>query len=49
MADYPNQIIDKLDATCTQEAWPLIGLAILDIAVVALAVYIIGTLANSLL
>lgn len=48
MPDYPSQYIDKLDAACTKEAWPLIGLYILDIAVVAAAIYIIGEIANSL-
>lgn len=48
MADYPNQFIDKLDAACTKEAWPLIGFFILDMAVVAAAIYIIGEIANSL-
>lgn len=48
MADYPNQYIDKLDAACTKEAWPLIGFFILDMAVVAVAIYIIGEIANSL-
>ena len=48
MADYPNQYIDKLDAACTREAWPLIGLYILDMVVMALALYIVGLIANSL-
>ena len=48
MPDYPSQYIDKLDAACTKEAWPLIGLYVLDIAVVAVAIYIIGEIANSL-
>jgi hypothetical protein len=38
MPDYPGQFIDKLNAACTTEAWPLIGSFILDIAVVALAI-----------
>ena len=49
MADYPQEFINKLDATSTKEAWPLLGLFLLDIAVVAVAVYIVGELANSLL
>lgn len=49
MAEYPKQFIDKLDATCGEEAWPLIGLFILDMIVVAAAVYIVGEIANSLL
>lgn len=48
MADYPNQYIDKLDATCTKEAWPLIGFYTLDLIVMAVALYIVGMIANSL-
>ncbi|HSB12713.1 MAG TPA: hypothetical protein VLM38_24700 [Blastocatellia bacterium] len=48
MADYPQEFINKLDAAATKEAWPLIGLYILDIAVMAVAIYIVGELANSL-
>jgi hypothetical protein len=48
MADYPNQYIDKLDAACTKEAWPLIGFFVLDLVVVALALYVVGMIANSL-
>jgi hypothetical protein len=49
MAEYPKQFIEKLDAQCGKEAWPLIGLFALDLVVVAVAVYIVGELANSLL
>jgi hypothetical protein len=49
MAEYPKQYIEKLDAECGKEAWPLIGLFLLDIVVVAIALYIVGALANSLL
>lgn len=49
MAEYPKQIIEKLDAQCAKEAWPLIGLYALDLAVVLVAIYIVGELANSLL
>jgi len=49
MAEYPKEFIEKLDAECTKEAWPLIGLYLLDLAVVAVAVFILGELANSLL
>ena len=45
---YPKEFIDKLDAACTKEAWPLIGLFVLDMIVVAVAVYIVGEIANSL-
>lgn len=48
MANYPNQYIDKLDAACTKEAWPLIGFYILDLIVMAVALYIVGMIANSL-
>jgi len=49
MAEYPKQFIEKLDAQCGKEAWPLIGLYVLDIVVMAVALYIVGSLANSLL
>ena len=48
MPDYPKQFIDKLDAAGTKAAWPLTSLFILDIAVVAVAIYIIGEIANRL-
>ena len=49
MAEYPKQFIEKLDAQCGKEAWPLIGLYVLDIVVVAVALNIVSALANSLL
>jgi hypothetical protein len=49
MADYPEQYIDNLDAACTKEAWPLIGLYILDMIVTAGALYLVGMIVNSLL
>ncbi|HZM91172.1 MAG TPA: hypothetical protein VFF31_31920 [Blastocatellia bacterium] len=49
MAEYPKQYIEKLDAQCGKEAWPLIGLFILDLVVMAAAVCIVGELANNLL
>ena len=49
MAEYPKQHIEKLDAQSGKEAWPLIGYFILDMVVVAVAVYIVGELANNLL
>ena len=49
MAEYPKQFIEKLDAQCGKEAWPLVGLYVLDIVVMAIALYIVGSLANSLL
>jgi hypothetical protein len=49
MAEYPKQFIEKLDAQCGKEAWPLIGLFALDLAVVVAALYIVGELANNIL
>ena len=49
MAEYPKQFIEKLDAQSGKEAWPLIGLFLLDLVVVGVALYIVGELANSLL
>jgi len=49
MAEYPKQFIEKLDANCTKEAWPLIGFYLLDLVVVIAALYVVGELANSLL
>lgn len=49
MADYPKQFIEKLDAACGKEAWPLIGFFILDMIVAAVALYIVGEISNSLL
>jgi uncharacterized membrane protein len=48
MADYPKQYIAQLDAACTKEAWPLIGFFILDLIAMAVALYIVGQIANSL-
>lgn len=48
MANYPSQYIDKLDAACSKEAWPLIGLFILDLVVTAVTLYIVGMIANSM-
>jgi hypothetical protein len=49
MAGYPKQFIEKLDAQCGKEAWPLIELFALDMAVVVVSLYIVGALANSIL
>ena len=49
MAEYPKQFIEKLDAECSKEAWPLIGFYLLDLVVAVIALYIVGALANSLL
>jgi hypothetical protein len=48
MADYPQQYIKKLDAAATGEAWPLIGLILLDMVATFAGLYIIGELANRL-
>ena len=49
MAEYPKQFIEKLDAQCGNEGWPLIGLFCLDFIAMAAAFYIVGHVANSLL
>jgi hypothetical protein len=49
MAEYPQPFIEKLDAQCGKDAWPLIGMFALDIAVAAGVLHIVGELANSLL
>jgi hypothetical protein len=49
MAEYPKQFIEKLDAQSGKEAWPLIGLFVLDLVAVGVAIYIVGALANSFL
>jgi hypothetical protein len=49
MLQYPKQFIEKLDAAVSKEAWPLIGLFILDMIVTGVAICIVGELANSLL
>ena len=48
MAEYPKQHISKLDAAATNEAWPLIGLILLDMVVTFAGLYIVGELANRL-
>ena len=48
MAAYPADYIKKLDAAATAEAWPLIGLIILDMVVTFAGLYIIGEIANRL-
>jgi hypothetical protein len=49
MAEYPKQFIEKLDAQSGKEAWPLIGMFLLDLAVAIALIYIAGELANNLL
>ena len=46
MAEYPKQYIAKLDAAATGEAWSLIGLILLDMAVTFVGLYIVGEIAN---
>jgi hypothetical protein len=48
MAEYPKQYISKLDSAATGEAWPLIGLILLDMAVTFAGLYIVGEIANRL-
>jgi hypothetical protein len=48
MAEYPSTYIKKLDAAATAEAWPLIGLILLVMAVTFAGLYIIGELSNRL-
>jgi hypothetical protein len=49
MANYPDQYIKKLDAQATSEAWPLIGLFLLDMVVTFAGLYIVGEIVNSIL
>jgi hypothetical protein len=48
MAEYPKQYISKLDSTSTAEAWPLIGLFLLDMVVTFAGLYIVGEIVNSI-
>jgi hypothetical protein len=48
MAEYPKQFIAKLDAQCSKEGWPLIGLYLLAMIATAVLLYIVGQAANSL-
>lgn len=49
MANYPQQFIARLDATCTKEGWPLIRLYILAMIATGVGIYVVGEIANSLL
>ena len=49
MAEYPKQFIEKLDAQCSKEGWPLIGNYLVAMIAAAVLLYIVGELANSLL
>lgn len=49
MADYPEQYIKSADQTATKEAWPLVGMFLLDLVITIVALYIIGAIVNSIL
>jgi hypothetical protein len=49
MAEYPKELIEKLDAQCTKEGWPLIGLYLVAMIATAVLLYVVGAIANSLL
>jgi hypothetical protein len=49
MAEYPKQLIEKLDAQCSKEAWPLIGSFLMVLVATAVLLYITGQIANSIL
>ena len=49
MADYPKQYIEKLNAQCSKEGWPLIGLYVIAMIATAVLLYIVGEIANSVL
>lgn len=46
MAEYPKEQIAKYDAAAAKEAWPLIGLFLLDMAVALILLYLVGEIAN---
>jgi hypothetical protein len=46
MADQDYSSIKPLDATASKEAGPLIGYIFLDMIVVAVMLWIVGTVAN---
>jgi hypothetical protein len=48
MAEYPKQYIQKLDSAATSEAWPLIGMFLLDMVVTFAGLYIVGEIMNNL-
>ncbi|MEK6325603.1 MAG: hypothetical protein AABN33_28505 [Acidobacteriota bacterium] len=48
MAEYPKQFIEKLNAQCSKEGWPLVGSFIVAMIVTAVLLYIVGEIANSL-
>jgi len=48
MADYPQELIAKLDAQCTKEGWPLIGMFLMAVVVALAVLFIIGQILNKL-
>jgi len=48
MADNDYSSIWKFDAAAQKEAFPLIGLIVLDMIVTVAVLWIVGTIANSL-
>jgi len=48
MADYPQELIAKLDAQCTKEGWPLVGMFLMAVIVAMLALFIVGQILNKL-
>ena len=48
MAEYPKQFIEKLDAQCSKEAWPLIGFYLMAMIATAVLLYVVGEVANRL-
>ena len=49
MAEYPKQHIEKLDAQCAKEGWPLIGSYVMAMIATAVLLYIVGEISNKLL
>lgn len=49
MAEYPEQYIKNADATATKEGWPLVGMFVLDMVITVVALYVVGTIINSIL
>lgn len=49
MAEYPKQYIEKLDAQCSKEGWPLVGSYVMAMIATAALLYILGEIANSIL
>lgn len=49
MAEYPKQYIEKLDAQCSKEGWPLVGSYLMAMIATAVLLYILGEIANRIL